>query len=110
LVNQRIATMSAAANFQTAKLTREVAEIAQIEYEEGIFKQDQETLRGAITATQSAVQRAEARLERTRRARQRLNDALAANRGAKTPAEIVTDLDIDDRLEAAERAVDREKA
>jgi HlyD family secretion protein len=38
LVNQRIATKSADANHENAKLTREVAEIAVVEYVEGIFK------------------------------------------------------------------------
>jgi HlyD family secretion protein len=38
LVNQQIATRSAAANYENAKLTREIAEIAVVEYEEGIFK------------------------------------------------------------------------
>ena len=40
LVNQKITTKSAEANHENAKLTREVAEIAVVEYEEGIFKQD----------------------------------------------------------------------
>ena len=40
LTNQKITTKSAEANHENAKLTREVAEIAVVEYEEGIFKQD----------------------------------------------------------------------
>ncbi len=46
LTNQKIATQGAEASFQNAKLTREVAEIAVKEYEEGIFLQDKATCRG----------------------------------------------------------------
>ena len=73
LINQRITTESAEAAYQNAKLAREVAEIAVREYNEGIYKQEQETLKGEIAAARSAIQKAESRLERTRRARQRLN-------------------------------------
>ena len=38
LVNQQIATKSADANHENAKLTREIAEIAVVEYVEGIFE------------------------------------------------------------------------
>jgi RND family efflux transporter MFP subunit len=63
LVNQRITTKSAEANFQNAKLTREVAEIAVIEYEEGIYKQDFATVEGEIKLAESDLARAEDRLD-----------------------------------------------
>jgi HlyD family secretion protein len=107
LVNQRITTESAKANYQNAKLAREVAELAVIEYREGIFNHKLNALKAEITASQSAIQKAESRLERTRRARQRLNQALAG--GSRTPDEIVADLDMDDRIEANEQALLREK-
>jgi len=46
LDNAEITWKSREANYENAKLTREVAEIAVVEYEEGIFIQDRETLRG----------------------------------------------------------------
>jgi hypothetical protein len=46
LAEQRITTKAAEANFQNARLTREVAEIAVTEYSEGIYKQDVQTIRG----------------------------------------------------------------
>src|SRR5207253_2774123 len=46
LINQRITTKSAEANFQNARLTREVAQIAVTEYIEGIFVQDEATDKG----------------------------------------------------------------
>ncbi len=55
LTNQQITTMSAAANYENAKLTREIAEIAVIEYSEGIFVQDLETAKGEVKLAQSSV-------------------------------------------------------
>jgi multidrug resistance efflux pump len=63
LAEQRIATKSAEANFQNARLTREVAEIAVTEYSEGIFKQDVQTIRGEIALALSDRERAEERLK-----------------------------------------------
>jgi len=53
LINQQITTKSAAANYENAKLTREIAEIAVIEFSEGIFVQDQQTAEGLAKLAQS---------------------------------------------------------
>jgi HlyD family secretion protein len=63
LVNQQITTKSAEANHENAKLTREVAEIAVVEYVEGIFKQDFATVEGEIKLNESDLSRAEDRLD-----------------------------------------------
>jgi HlyD family secretion protein len=63
LTSQMITTKGAEAAFQNAKLTREVGEIAVIEYVEGIFKQDLETVKGEIALAQADLKRAEDRLE-----------------------------------------------
>ena len=42
---QQIVALKAEANYRNARLAREVAEIAVIEYEEGIFKQDLATVK-----------------------------------------------------------------
>ncbi len=62
LKNQKIATLGAEAAYQNAKLTREVAEIAVIEYVEGVYKQDLETAKGEIALADSERKRAEDRL------------------------------------------------
>jgi HlyD family secretion protein len=62
LVNQKITTKSAEANHENAKLTREVAEIAVVEYEEGIFKQEYATVEGEIKLAESDLSRSEDRL------------------------------------------------
>ena len=67
LMNQQITAAQAEANYQNAKLSREVAEIALREYAEGTFKQEDEALRGTIALARSAIQKANTRLERTRR-------------------------------------------
>ena len=62
LTNQVIATKGADASYLNAKLTREVAEIAVIEYVDGIFKQEHETAKGEIALASSDRKRAEDRL------------------------------------------------
>jgi multidrug efflux pump subunit AcrA (membrane-fusion protein) len=57
LVNQRITTKSAEANYLNAKLTREVAEIAVREYVEGVYVQDLATVEGEIKLAESDVMR-----------------------------------------------------
>ena len=63
LVNQRISAKSAEAEFENARLTREVAEIAALQYVEGTFRQEQTTLQNEIAAAQTAIRNAESRLE-----------------------------------------------
>ena len=63
LTNQKIATQGAEASFQNAKLTREVAEIAVKEYEEGIFLQDKATCEGEIKLAQSDLARSSDRVD-----------------------------------------------
>jgi len=63
LTNQKIATQGAEASFQNAKLTREVAEIAVKEYEEGIFLQDEATCKGEIKLAESDLARSSDRVD-----------------------------------------------
>jgi HlyD family secretion protein len=63
LTNQVITTKGAEASYQNAKLTREVAEIAVVEYLEGIYKQDLETAMGEIALAESDLKRSEDRVE-----------------------------------------------
>jgi hypothetical protein len=57
-INQQITVKSAAANYENAKLTREVAEIALVEYREGIFLQDQATIEGELRFAEFNLSRA----------------------------------------------------
>ena len=63
LTNQQITTKSAEANYENAKLTREVAEIAVTEYVEGIYKQELATVEGEIKLAESDLSRSEDRLD-----------------------------------------------
>jgi HlyD family secretion protein len=67
LTNQQIATKSAAASYENAKLTREVAEIAVKEYVEGIYLQDLQTVEGEIKLAESDLSRSEDRVDWARR-------------------------------------------
>jgi multidrug resistance efflux pump len=107
LAAQETATGRAEAAYQNAKLAREAAEIAVAEYVEGIFKQESFSLKGQILGAEAAIEKAEDRLERTRKARERVREAAKA--GTKSPADIVAELDIEDRLIDAEGALEREK-
>ncbi len=60
---QQVVTRKAEANYQNARLTREIAEIAVLEYEEGIFNQDRTTVEGEIKLAESDLQRSKDRLD-----------------------------------------------
>lgn len=62
LNNQKITTQGAEAAYQQSKLTREVAEIAVREYEEGIYTQEKATINGEIKLAESDLARAEDRV------------------------------------------------
>jgi HlyD family secretion protein len=109
LLNQKIVGEGARATVRNATLEREVAEIALREYVDGIYAQEQDTLRDEISAAESAIQKAEGRLERTRHARKQLNDAWPVTKGARPSADIVSEIDIEDRIEAALLTIEREK-
>jgi len=103
LTNQKIATRSAEAAYQNAKLTLEVAEIAVKEYEEGIYLQDRATILGEIKLAETDKQKVEARLERTRRAGQKLTETLKRSGATITSSDILAELYIEDQLEASLR-------
>ncbi len=84
-----------------------MAEIAVSEYVEGIYKQEVFTLKSEIAGAEAAIQKAEDRLQRTQRTRQRMTEV--AQGAARTPADIVAELDIVDRLEDAEERLQHEK-
>ena len=108
LSNQRIILAQAEANSQNARLSRESAETALREYVEGTFKGEDGALRGSIVVAKSAIRKANARLDRTRHARKRMDVALSGRNGPAPPVDVVADLDIDDRLDAAEQDILRE--
>jgi len=109
MLNQKIATQAAKATYNNARLTREVAEIAVVEYEQGVYPSDLQTIQGELKRAELGLPEAEATLERTRRARQRLNDVLGRNGRAVEPGDIVAEVDLDDRVNAANQALSRER-
>jgi HlyD family secretion protein len=109
LVNVHIEIKRAETAYQNAKTAREVAEIAVTEFTEGTFKYELNAVKAAVATAQTGIEKAESRLERARRARQRVSEAQATKKAASTSTDIAAELDIDDRIDAAEQIVSREK-
>jgi hypothetical protein len=61
-INQKTMVKSAAAEYENAKLKREVAEIGVVEYEEGIFIQDRATAEGELKLAERDLSRATDRI------------------------------------------------
>jgi hypothetical protein len=93
IVNQRITVSSAEANYENGKLTREVAEIAVVEYTEGIYKQDEATLKVEALLAQNDFARAGDKVELFR-------DRLAKTKEASigSPFDLATEYNIEDRI------------
>jgi len=102
LTNQVIATKGADAAYQNARLTREVAEIAVQEYEEGVYKQNLESCKIDIALAESDLKRAEDRLEWSDRMYkkgyvslgQNMSERLALQRGKFALEEAQTKLNV----------------
>jgi HlyD family secretion protein len=90
--HQQTTIRQAETAYQQAKLSREVAEVAVHEYEEGTYKQQLETVNGDIALAQADLQRTRDRLEWAQRMRekqyispaQELSDRLAMNKAKYT--------------------------
>jgi hypothetical protein len=95
--NRQIAASSAKANFGNTTLTREVAEIAIVEYEEGIFKQDQATVMGEVALAKSELKRAEDSIDILK---QRLAKVKELSKGTAT--EVALEYTYEDRIADAE--------
>ncbi len=109
LINARIAITNAEVDFQNATAAREVAEMSVKEYMEGTYKNELASAKGEVAAAESAIQQARRRLDRARRAQKRLDEVIATRKGNVAPADIVAELDIEDRLDASEQSIAREK-
>jgi HlyD family secretion protein len=109
LVNQKITEKSAEAIHENARIARQAAALAVTQYVEGLYKQELGTVKNAIIAAQSAIKKADARLDRTRLAGKRLQDVLAAKGSARSASDIVAEREIEDRLEAAELTRERQR-
>jgi hypothetical protein len=79
IVNQQITVKSAEARYENAKLTREVAELAVVDYAEGIFPQEVATMEGELRLAQSDFERSE---DMTAIVRDKLNKTRTASKGS----------------------------
>jgi HlyD family secretion protein len=67
-------------------------------------------VKGEIVAAEAAVQHAARQLDRARRARKRVADLIVSKKDAVAPSDVLAELDIDDRVDASEQSISREKA
>jgi RND family efflux transporter MFP subunit len=109
LADQKIVATNAGAAHVRAKLAREIAEIAVTEYVQGGFRKDLQSALGDLKLVEKSIARAEDRLKRTRAARESLEKLLAGQGGPKTSTDLVAELDLGDRIAAAEQTLDRDR-
>ncbi len=109
LVNQRITTQAAESTCRNARLSREIAETALKEYQDGVYPLNKATILGEIKLAEAAIQTARGELERTRRVRQQLNEARSRKEGAAGSSDLLAELDVENRLEAAQQTLMREQ-
>src|SRR5262249_41890041 len=74
-----------------------------------VSRQELETIRGEIVTAEAKLQKAQDRLNRIQIVRKRMNEALAAQKDVRTPSDIVAELDLDDRQEAALDLIPQQK-
>jgi HlyD family secretion protein len=110
LTNALIAVKKAEVAYQNAKVARELAEFAVTEFREATSKQELGAANAEIALAESALGQSERRRDRTRRARQRLAEQPAAKNGIVAASDILAELDIEDRIDATEQSISREKA
>jgi len=109
LLNQIITAQGAESSYKKAKSVRETAELAVVEYSEGILPVEKRSLQDQVAAAESAIRKAEARVKRTREARRTILSLLTERERGRvtTPADVLAELDVEDRLQAAEESLDR---
>jgi hypothetical protein len=95
-----ITAESAKANSSNANLTREVAEIAVIEYQEGIAKQDEATLQGELRLAQSELRRAEESIQVLKKRSAKIEEV---SKGSA--ADLDLEFNYEDRIAESERRV-----
>jgi multidrug efflux pump subunit AcrA (membrane-fusion protein) len=110
LVRQRDTTKLAKAAYRNATLARQIAELAQEEFVDGILKQERNDLKSAIDTAQVAAQKAQAQIDRTRDLQKRMEAAMKAKGDQATPADLAAEVDVSERLQVAEQRLEQEKA
>ena len=79
------------------------------EFVNGTYKHDLNALKAEMALAQSGIEQAERRLERARRARRRLGE-MTSKKGAVAASDVMAELDVEDRVDASEQTIAREKA
>ncbi len=101
LTNQQIKTISAQSWYTNAQLTREVAEVAVLEYREGILVQERAALEGQRKLHEFLIKPHQDDLDRMLDAQKRAREAINQGLAKPTPTEILAEISIDDHVRAA---------
>ncbi len=102
LMNQTLIVKSAEATYTTAKLTREVAEIAVTEYQFGTLVMEKGVLEGEQKLHLAAIPRDHKRLDRLISAQKQAHEALEQGLLKPSPSEILAEITIESHVEMAE--------
>jgi HlyD family secretion protein len=105
IARQVVAVKTAEAASAGARFAREIAEIAVQEYVEGVYPEELQTATQEIALARSSIASALERLKRTQMARDQLNAMLRDQGGAKSAADVLAVLDIEERRLVAEEAL-----
>ena len=110
LTNAQITIESAKLEYRRVQSVRELAEAAVTAFAEGTSKQEMNALKSEVAVAEGAIQKAERRLDRAKHARERISELMTSKKGAVATTDILAELEVEDRIDASEQAISREKA
>jgi len=109
LVAQTAAASQARIRFQAADQACEIAKMALDEYKDGIYPAAKAGAQGAVQAAESAVASSEKRAERVQRLREESARLLEKRGDAATPADVLADQEMEDRLDLARLGIQKDR-
>jgi HlyD family secretion protein len=109
LAEQAKATSSARSAYNKASRAIDEAERSLSEYVDGIIKQEHDAMTTAIATARSDIRATELRIVRILHVQMQAKHALTVKGESASAADLAAELDVEDRLEAAQRGLSREK-
>lgn len=107
LVAQTAAATQAAARLRGAREACEITKMALDEYKDGIYPAKKAGARGAVEAAEAAFASSEKRSERAQKLRDESARLLEKRGDAATPADILADQEMEDRLDLARLGIQK---
>ncbi len=110
LTNATIAVENAKLDYQRAESARELAEAAVTAFVEGTSKQEMNAPRARSPRPKVRFRRPRGGSIEQNCARERISELMTSKKAAVATTDILAELDVEDRVDAGEQAVSREKA